>query len=118
VAAILSNPRYTGRQVWNRQRTDRATRDGQPGPFEVHRWNTTEQWVISQQIAHPAIVSEADFVAAQAVNANPTRPTDRPEPPCWSAWSAAACAAGGCTCIGYATGRPTGAGPAPQFPAS
>ncbi|WP_123604708.1 recombinase family protein [Micromonospora sp. Llam0] len=23
VAAILANPRYTGRQVWNRQRTDR-----------------------------------------------------------------------------------------------
>jgi site-specific DNA recombinase len=22
VAAILANPRYTGRQVWNRQRTD------------------------------------------------------------------------------------------------
>ena len=23
VATILANPRYTGRQVWNRQRTDR-----------------------------------------------------------------------------------------------
>lgn len=22
IAAILANPRYTGRQVWNRQRTD------------------------------------------------------------------------------------------------
>jgi len=24
VASILSNPRYTGRQVWNRQRTDKS----------------------------------------------------------------------------------------------
>jgi site-specific DNA recombinase len=30
-----------------------------------------DQLVISQQIAHPAIVSEDDFVAAQRVNANP-----------------------------------------------
>ena len=29
VAAILANPRYTGRQVWNRQRTEREmTADG------------------------------------------------------------------------------------------
>lgn len=72
VAAILANPRYTGRQVWNRQRTDHATRDADLGPCRVQRWNTTEQWVVSQQIAHPAIVSEDDFVAAQRVNANPT----------------------------------------------
>jgi hypothetical protein len=31
VAAILANPRYTGRQVWNRQRTDHATHDADPG---------------------------------------------------------------------------------------
>ncbi len=37
VAAILANPRYTGRQVWNRQ--------------------------------HPAIVSEADYIAAQDASA-------------------------------------------------
>jgi site-specific DNA recombinase len=27
VAAILANPRYTGRQVWNRQRTDKDLAD-------------------------------------------------------------------------------------------
>jgi hypothetical protein len=29
VAAILANPRYTGRQIWNRQRIDRDLVDGQ-----------------------------------------------------------------------------------------
>jgi hypothetical protein len=28
VRAILGNPRYTGRQVWNRQRTDRGLVNG------------------------------------------------------------------------------------------
>jgi hypothetical protein len=27
VASILGNPRYTGRQVWNRQRTDTGLAD-------------------------------------------------------------------------------------------
>jgi len=42
VAAILANPRYTGRQVWNRQRTDFDLVDpGNTGlghsPFAQHR---------------------------------------------------------------------------------
>jgi site-specific DNA recombinase len=42
VTAILSNPRYTGRQVWNRQRTDTELAD--PGNVtlghkSVQRWN-------------------------------------------------------------------------------
>jgi site-specific DNA recombinase len=71
VATILANPRYTGRQVWNRQRTDhdsaamRRKRAGQ-------RWNQPEDWVISKVLAHPPLVSEGDFIAAQAVNATPT----------------------------------------------
>jgi len=73
VAAILANPRYTGRQVWNRQRTDHDPQeiDGVPGAGPVQRWNTIEQWVISRRPAHPPLVSEEDFVAAQAVNAVP-----------------------------------------------
>jgi hypothetical protein len=31
----------------------------------VQRWNLPEGWVISARPAHPAIVSEADFIAAQ-----------------------------------------------------
>src|SRR6202023_4266406 len=72
VTTILSNPRYTGRQVWNRQRTDTELAD--PGNVtlghrSVQRWNLPGGWVISARPAHPALVSEADFVAAQDVNA-------------------------------------------------
>jgi hypothetical protein len=31
VAAILANPRYTGRQVWNRQPTHRDTAEPEAG---------------------------------------------------------------------------------------
>jgi site-specific DNA recombinase len=68
VRAILSNPRYTGRQVWNRQRTDSDLVDPANtglGHRPVQRWNLPEGWVISARPAHPAIVSEADFIAAQ-----------------------------------------------------
>jgi len=72
VTTILENPRYTGRQVWNRQRTDTELAD--PGNVtlghkSVQRWNLPDGWVISSRPAHPALVSEDDFVAAQDVNA-------------------------------------------------
>ena len=37
------------------------------GHKQVQRWNLPEGWVISRHPAHPALVSEADFIAAQAV---------------------------------------------------
>ncbi len=72
VTTIVRNPRYTGRQVWNRQRTDRDLAD--PGDIalghrQVQRWNLPDGWVISRKPAHPALVSEADFIAAQDINA-------------------------------------------------
>jgi DNA invertase Pin-like site-specific DNA recombinase len=42
VAAILANPRYTGRQVWNRQHTDHNPNDHADdllGRVEAQRWN-------------------------------------------------------------------------------
>jgi hypothetical protein len=72
VTAILANPRYTGRQVWNRQRTDRDLVDPANtglGHRQVQRWNLPEGWVISKHPAHPALVSEADFIAAQDASA-------------------------------------------------
>jgi site-specific DNA recombinase len=72
VASILANPRYTDRQVWNRQRTDRDLVDpGNTGLGHrpVQRWNLPEGWVISKHPAHPALVSEADFIAAQDASA-------------------------------------------------
>ena len=72
VATILSNPRYTGHQVWNRQRTDKDLADPADvslGHKDVQRWNLPDGWVISRKPAHPALVTEADFIAAQDVNA-------------------------------------------------
>jgi DNA invertase Pin-like site-specific DNA recombinase len=66
VATILANPRYTGRQVWNRQRTDH---DSAAGRKRAGRWNQPGDWVMSKVVAHPALVSEGDFIAAQAVDA-------------------------------------------------
>jgi hypothetical protein len=60
VAVILANPRYTGREVWSRHQC--AGSDGQ------RRMNPAE-WAISRSLAHPALVSEVDFVAAQRVRA-------------------------------------------------
>jgi site-specific DNA recombinase len=68
VAAILANPRYTGRQVWNRQPSDAVLVDPANtglGHKQVQRWNLPEGWVISKRPAHAALVSEADFIAAQ-----------------------------------------------------
>jgi site-specific DNA recombinase len=39
------------------------------GHTSVQRWNLPGGWVISNRPAHPALVSEDDFVAAQDVNA-------------------------------------------------
>jgi hypothetical protein len=72
VAAILANPRYTGRQVQNRQRTDHDLVDPgntRLGHRQVQRWNLPDGWVISRHPAHPALVSEADFIAAQDATA-------------------------------------------------
>jgi hypothetical protein len=72
VTTILSNPRYTGRQVWNRQRTDRDLADPADvslGHKSVQRWNLPDGWVISRKPAHSALVSEADFIAAQDISA-------------------------------------------------
>ncbi|MQA97702.1 MAG: hypothetical protein GEV11_24900 [Streptosporangiales bacterium] len=60
VAAILENPRYTGREVWNRH----ASSSGQAD---------SDHWAVSARRSHPALVSDADFVTAQKVRA--ARPT-------------------------------------------
>ena len=72
VAAILANPRYTGRQVWNRQPSQAVLVDPANttlGHKQVQRWNLPEGWVISKHPAHAALVSEADFIAAQDTTA-------------------------------------------------
>jgi site-specific DNA recombinase len=56
----------------NRQRTDFDLVDPANtglGHKQVQRWNLPEGWVISKRPAHPALVSEADFTAAQDATA-------------------------------------------------
>lgn len=72
VAAILANPRYTGRQVWNRQFTDHreavpGNKRSSRGPVRV--WNPGSDWVTSNEPTHPALVSDADFLTVQQVTA-------------------------------------------------
>ena len=72
VRAILANPVYTGRQVWGRTRTDHDLIDPANtalGHRDTARWNTPDQWIISAAPAHPALISEADFVAVQGMRA-------------------------------------------------
>jgi site-specific DNA recombinase len=72
VTTILQNPRYTGYQVWNRQRTDRDLADPADvslGHKDVQRWNLPDGWVISRRPAHQALVSEADYIVAQGISA-------------------------------------------------
>jgi hypothetical protein len=52
VVAILENPRYTGRQVWNR-----------------HRNTDTQDWAISDRQAHPPLVDDATYAAVQGLRA-------------------------------------------------
>ncbi len=39
------------------------------GHKQVQRWNLPDGWVISRKPAHPALVSDADFIAAQDISA-------------------------------------------------
>ncbi|MER5261764.1 recombinase family protein [Actinosynnema sp. NPDC002837] len=76
VVEILGNPRYTGRQVWNRTSADRATRS--PSGRRTSVRNDQHAWAISTRIAHAPLVSEQDFVTAQTIQAtsNSTRRAD------------------------------------------
>ncbi len=69
IRAILTNPRYTGQQVWNRQHKDEVLVDVQDVALG-HRtklvWNPASKWVWSDQPAHPAIVDTDSFEQVQA----------------------------------------------------
>jgi DNA invertase Pin-like site-specific DNA recombinase len=81
VRTILTNPRYTGRQVWNRQPSEHDLIDPSNtglGHRQVQRWNLPDGWVISTRPAHPALVSEADFITVQGIQ-TPRGATARPD---------------------------------------
>ena len=70
VRAILTNPRYTGRQVWNRQRKDEVlidVHDVALGHTTKMRWNEKGKWIYSEEPVHPAIISPQTFQQAQDI---------------------------------------------------
>lgn len=69
IRAILSNPRYTGYQVWAKQRREEVlldVEDVSAGHQTVMRWNGEEQWVWSAEPVHEALISMETFRAVQA----------------------------------------------------
>src|SRR5688500_6565053 len=55
VKAILHNPRYTGHEVWNKQRKDEVLIDVDDvalGHETRMRWNAKHQWIFSAQPSH------------------------------------------------------------------
>jgi site-specific DNA recombinase len=70
VRVILSNPRYTGRQVWNKQRKDEVLIDVEDvalGHETKMRWNTPDKWVWSADQVHEALIDPETFEHAQQV---------------------------------------------------
>ncbi|WP_083828278.1 MULTISPECIES: recombinase family protein [Protofrankia] len=84
IRAILTNPRYTGRQVWNRQRKDEVLLDVDDvnlGHTTKLRWNPTDTWIWSENTAHPAIIDPKLFTDAQQLLARRGRgPGDQKTP--------------------------------------
>ncbi|MFD6680015.1 recombinase family protein [Micromonospora parva] len=84
IRVILTNPRYTGRQVWNKQRTDEVLLDVDLddvalGHTGVMRWNPEDKWVISKEITHPPIIDEATLEQAQTLFARHRSGLDIPQ---------------------------------------
>jgi hypothetical protein len=68
VRAILTNPRYTGHQVWNRQRKQEVLLDVDDialGHETKMRWNDQQAWLRSTAPSHPAIITVETFQLAQ-----------------------------------------------------
>jgi type II secretory pathway pseudopilin PulG len=68
VRAILDNPRYTGYQVWNRQRRDEVLIDVHDvglGHETRMRWNDPSDWIWSEQPSHEALVTREEWEAVQ-----------------------------------------------------
>ncbi|MFG2845148.1 recombinase family protein [Kitasatospora sp. NPDC048296] len=70
VRVILTNPRYTGHQVWNKQRKDETLIDIEDvtlGYATTLRWNTRDKWIVSDKIVHQPLVDDETFAQVQDV---------------------------------------------------
>ncbi|MEB3372417.1 recombinase family protein [Saccharopolyspora mangrovi] len=68
VAGILENPRYTGRQVWNRTGTVQGPGAARGAGGAGRRTNAGE-WAVSDAPAHAALVDEEMFRSVQGIRA-------------------------------------------------
>jgi site-specific DNA recombinase len=72
VRAILTNPRYTGHQVWNKQRTDEVLLDVEDvalGHIAKMRWNGKDKWIWSENIVHEPLIDMEIFEQVQQIMA-------------------------------------------------
>jgi site-specific DNA recombinase len=70
VRAILTNPRYTGHQVWSKQRKDEVlidVEDVAQGHVTKLRWNESGKWVWSAKIVQPPIIDRETFDQVQTM---------------------------------------------------
>ncbi len=68
VRVILTNPRYTGRQVWNKQRKTEVLLDIEDvamGHETKMRWNPQQDWIYSAAPAHDGLVDDETFQQVQ-----------------------------------------------------
>lgn len=76
VRAILLNPRYTGHQVWNKQRTDEVLLDVEDvalGHVSKMRWNTEDAWIWSENPVHEPLIDMATFEKVRRIMAGRSR---------------------------------------------
>ena len=77
VLAILKNPRYTGFEVWNKQRKDEVLIDVEDvalGHETRLRWNPEDAWIFSPHPVHEPIIDRESFRQAQALMGAAERP--------------------------------------------
>lgn len=73
VRAILGNPRYTGFEVWNKQRRDDVLvdiDDVAQGHATKMRWNDQSNWIFSESPAHEPIIDRDTFDHSRALAAS------------------------------------------------
>ncbi|MFD2415344.1 recombinase family protein [Amycolatopsis pigmentata] len=72
IRVILSNPRYTGRQVWNKQRKEEVLIDVDDvalGHETRMQWNARDKWIVSDEVVHDPLIDTGTFERAQQVMA-------------------------------------------------
>ncbi|WP_160573684.1 recombinase family protein [Actinomadura physcomitrii] len=76
VRTIINNPRYTGREVWNKQRKDEVLIDVDDvalGHMTKMRWNDRSDWIWSEYKVHDELISIEDFERADRLRQSRAR---------------------------------------------